>query len=915
MSDPLSRLNAALSDRYAIGARLGEGGMATVYLADDLKHDRKVAIKVLRPELAAVIGGERFVAEIKTTAGLQHPHILPLFDSGEADGFLYYVMPFVEGESLRERLDRHRQLPVEDAVRIARAVGSALHYAHERGIVHRDIKPGNILLHAGEPVVADFGIALAISAAGGGRLTETGMSVGTPHYMSPEQASADRDIDARSDTYALACVLYEMLAGDPPHTGPSAQAILVRILTETPRDLTDVRRSVPNHVRDAVIKGLEKLPADRFATAKDFADALADSSFRYRPVVADAPRKAPATTSEGAWRRPSVWAIPAAAIVGLGAGALLTSGDGPPRSDAPATRLELGLEVLTLQRPEVIHVSPDGDQFAFVGDRGVEDGIYTRAADEVEFRHMEGTEDASFMAFSPDGDWIAFVADDGSIKRIPASGGSSRVILPRDPEGRAPLFVTWGADDYLLYVGFGQQPGVVARVPASGGEVEVLMEGQGDLMHSPQMLPDGRTLMVSATGTQDVLLHDTEADSTWTLLSATASATLLPTGELIYVDTRGGMWAAPFDLERRDFSAEPVPVLTGVLLSGGVVPSFSVSRTGTLTYLKTSDESAGPGGMQSLRVFSFQGGSEEIPIAGRRYRNVRWSPDGRSVAFAGLEPGQPTGRSSIYTYNVELRTATRRLTDEGTQAFPVWSPDGGRIAYLDAQSLVGPDGTGMGPLASGDLSMVDAGGGTPEPLVQQEGQDVPYHWTSDGRVVFTGGPDAGSSNLLLAAVDRPGEVGTYLDIDGDLGSVVVSPDRRWAAFLSSEAPGVNNELVVRSFPEPGTPIQVSEGGGDRPRWSRTGDRLFYWKTEGDLDSLMMASVQTRPTFRVLSTELVLSGDFEEATWDLHPDGDRMVVAVSEGAATGEGAATVEPPVPLAVVNWFTELRAALGNED
>jgi Tol biopolymer transport system component len=591
------------------------------------------------------------------------------------------------------------------------------------------------------------------------------------------------------------------------------------------------------------------------------------------------------------------------------------SGEDPSPSPAPATRLEFGLEGLAIQRPEVIHVSPDGDQFAFVGDRGAEDGIYTRAADEMAFRHLAGTEDASFMAFSPDGEWIAFVADDGSIKRIPASGGSSRVILPRDPEGRAPLFITWGVDDHLLYIGFGQQPGGVARVPAAGGEVEVLMEGAGDLMHSPQMLPDGKTLMVSTAGTQEVVLHDTEADSTWTLLSEAASATLLPTGEMIYVDMRGGMWAAPFDVKTRALAAEPVPVLTGVLLSGGVAPAFSVSRTGTLTYLKTSDESAGAGGMQSLRVISFQGGSTDIPITGRRYRNVRWSPDGRSVAFAGLEPGQPTGRSSIYTYNVELRTATRRLTDDGTQAFPVWSPDGGRIAFLDAQSLVGPDGTGMGPLATGDLFVVETAGGASVPLVQQEGQDVPYHWTADGYVVFTGGPDAGSSNLLLASADRPGEVDTYLDIDGDLGSVVVSPDGRWAAFLSSEAPGVNNELVVRSFPDPGTPIQVSEGGGDRPRWSASGDRLFYWKSESNLDSLMVARVQTRPTFRVLSTEFVLSGDYETGSWDLHPEGDRMVIAVPEGAASESSSAAPEPPVPLAVVNWFTELRAALGNED
>ena len=228
------RLRSALADRYELHSELGAGSMATVYLADDLKHEREVAVKVLRPELAAVIGAERFITEIKTTAALQHPHILPLFDSGEADSFLYYVMPYVEGESLRTRLDLERQLEVDEAIHITKAVASALQYAHERDVIHRDIKPENILLHAGEPVVADFGIALAISAAGAGRMTETGLSLGTPHYMSPKQAAADRDLSARSDVYSLACVLYEMLTGQPPHTGPTAQSILVRILHRGP---------------------------------------------------------------------------------------------------------------------------------------------------------------------------------------------------------------------------------------------------------------------------------------------------------------------------------------------------------------------------------------------------------------------------------------------------------------------------------------------------------------------------------------------------------------------------------------------------------------------------------------------------------------------------------------------------------
>ena len=276
----IDALNSALADRYSVEREIGQGGMATVYLAHDLKHDRKIAIKVLKPELAAVLGADRFVAEIKTTAALQHPHILPLFDSGNADGFLYYVMPFIDGETLRAKLDRETQLGVDESVKIATAVADALDYAHRHGVIHRDIKPENILLHEGRPMVADFGIALAVSAAAGGRMTETGLSLGTPHYMSPEQATAEKEISARSDIYSLASVLYEMLTGDPPHTGASVQQIIMKIITEPAAPVATLRKSVPPNVAAAIAKSLEKLPADRFETAKAFGDALNNPAFR-----------------------------------------------------------------------------------------------------------------------------------------------------------------------------------------------------------------------------------------------------------------------------------------------------------------------------------------------------------------------------------------------------------------------------------------------------------------------------------------------------------------------------------------------------------------------------------------------------------------------------------------------------------
>ncbi len=269
-----ARLITALAGRYRLERELGAGGMATVYLAHDLKHDREVALKVLRPELAAVLGAERFLQEIRISARLDHPHILTLIDSGESAGFVWYVLPYVRGESLRAKLTRERQLSIEETVRITTQVASALDYAHRQGVIHRDIKPENILLHEGEAVVADFGIALAVREAGGSRLTESGLSLGTPQYMSPEQATGDRELDARSDEYSLAAVVYEMLAGEPPHTGPTVQAVVAKLLTERPTRIRTVRDTVPEGIDAAVAKALAKTPADRFGGVAEFASVL-----------------------------------------------------------------------------------------------------------------------------------------------------------------------------------------------------------------------------------------------------------------------------------------------------------------------------------------------------------------------------------------------------------------------------------------------------------------------------------------------------------------------------------------------------------------------------------------------------------------------------------------------------------------
>ena len=346
----VDRLNAALEGRYVIERTLGEGGMATVYLADDLKHHRKVALKVLKPELAVVVGAERFLAEIKVTANLQHPHILPLHDSGEADSFLYYVMPYVRGETLRDRLDREKQLPVEEAVRIATAVGNALDHAHRHEIIHRDIKPGNILLQDGEPVVADFGIALAVGAGGGTRLTETGLSLGTPYYMSPEQATGDQVVGASTDIFALASVLFEMLVGDPPFPGSTAQAVLGKIIAGPAASATEQRPAVPANVDAALRRALEKLPADRFPSAQDFVRALGDEHFRYGEPVG-----AGAAVGSSPWNRLT------GAFAALAAGLALMLGWSQLRPEPPAPVARYSLARDQGQVPnEWLSLSPDG---------------------------------------------------------------------------------------------------------------------------------------------------------------------------------------------------------------------------------------------------------------------------------------------------------------------------------------------------------------------------------------------------------------------------------------------------------------------------------------------------------------------------------------------------------------------------
>ena len=573
MSDMVERLNAALEGRYAIQRDLGEGGMATVFLAKDLKHNRNVALKVLKPELAAVVGAERFLAEIQVTANLQHPHILPLFDSGEAGSFLFYVMPFVEGETLRDRIDREHQLPVDDAVRIATNVSEALDYAHRQGVIHRDIKPANVLLQDGKPVISDFGIALAVGAAGGGRLTETGLSVGTPHYMSPEQATGDLSVGAATDIYALGAVLYEMLVGDPPYVGSTAQAILGKIIAGKLASATEERASVPENVDAAIRKALEKLPADRFTAAQDFAKALDDPGFRHGEEAAVG-----VTLGRGQWTGLAVATTGLALVLAVALGWSLLRPESPQPEPVPLRADLTGFDV-RLGGGVGFAISHDG---SLIVARSQSSGpnLFIRRADEIEFREIPGTEDAFYPTFSPDGEWLAFRAfrqGVNEIMRVQTSGGP---VLPV-ASGSQPH---WGLEDMIVFLGV---DGLYSVSPAGGEPTLRLSNGDSLLAGRPFLLPNGEAVVFEEgvdAETKRLMMVELESGSVTDLGITGNDPQYVPTGHLVFGHASQALMAVPFDLTSHEVMGEPFTVLTDVRVNTGGATQFVVSETGTALY-------------------------------------------------------------------------------------------------------------------------------------------------------------------------------------------------------------------------------------------------------------------------------------------------------------------------------------------
>ena len=673
MTDALGKLTLALADRYVIERELGAGGMATVYLARDLKHDREVAVKVLRPELAAVLGADRFVVEIKTTAALQHPHILPLFDSGEADGFLYYVMPYVEGETLRTKLDRERQLGIEEAVKITTEVADALDYAHRHGVIHRDIKPENILLHDGRPMVADFGIALAVSAAAGGRMTETGMSLGTPHYMSPEQATAEKEISGRSDIYSLASVLYEMLAGQPPHVGGSAQQIIMKIITEEAQPVTSLRKSVPPNVAQAVGKALERLPADRFESAKAFTEALRDPVFRHGEEATEGSR---APRARRRTRDPVFVAVAAVALVAV-AGALWGwRRAGAAGAAAPAVydvalpdSAAMDFAGITPSTPygsplRGLSLSPDGSLAVYVSKQGNSTMLWRRSLRDTSAVPIQGSEGASSPRVSPDGSRLAFVAH-ANLMTVPMTDGQPRAIADLDGD---PFTLDWISSTTLMVV---DQGGLrLRRIDADAGTIE---SRPAPVCFDGRWIPSERQVLCNARGVGLVIAPAT--GNLWALKTLTAGgrpssplagwAMRLVGGRyLVYQSPQGELRAAPYDRSTHTVGRS-ASLLTGIRVSGVGSSEYDVSPAGMLVFAPGGNAHIG-----RLVELSPGGALKPLPLPPDAYQRWDMSRDGRWLAAVVGGPGY-----------YELRIVSL----SGEQSF-VWL----RASYVD-QPLWGSD--------------------------------------------------------------------------------------------------------------------------------------------------------------------------------------------------------------------------------
>ncbi len=793
------RLNDALAGRYVIMRQLGAGGMATVYLAQDIKHDREVAIKVLHPELAAALGGDRFLTEIKTTARLQHPHILPLLDSGDAGGLLFYVMPFVAGETLRDRLERERQLPIDDAVRIAGEIADALGAAHAQGIIHRDVKPENILLQGGHALVADFGIALAVQQAGGARMTQTGLSLGTPQYMSPEQALGEKTIDARADIYALGAVTYEMLAGEPPFTGPSVQAIIARVMSEEPRGLASQRKSIPPGVEYAVMRALEKLPADRIGTTAEFVAAMRS----------DAPLTSMRSAAIPVQRRR---ARTNAALIALTVASIALATWALTRpSHAPASAMFDAAfpdsEPLTLAMSSGgtgfgaaknnFAIAPDEQFIVYTAQHNDSTTLWYRSLVDASAHAIPGTGGGNAPRISPDGSRLAFVAGNRTLV-VPITGGEPRLLM----EGVPPASLLWVSNARLMALdndGFNlawldPEVGVVEKVPLPSKARCVVVQAIIDAGQLVCGFNEAASIVDLKTGAVWPLRLRASDGSVGAAVSGTAFRLI---GEyMVYAAFDGSLRAARYD-HVAHLIDRPVSLGISVVRDPVGVAHLDVSANGTLGFVPASAEAGG------RMVVLHEGGTPApLPIERAVFNRFDLSRDRRNLAAVVTTPDGEELR--IYDLRNGRQQTWLRAASIGA---PLWSPSGDRMLVR----VVNGDRGAFVMGSPGTSSALDT--------LMQSDRVAPVldavDFFSDTLVLVR------NSSFGAYRIDpskRPLRVDT---LSNDAIFTVLSPDAKHLAWHSD----VTNQLVVGSFPPAGK-RQVIAAGGVEPMWLSNTELLY-----------------------------------------------------------------------------------------
>ena len=859
---PPQPLQDSLGDRYTLDRELGRGGMATVYLAEDVRHRRRVALKVLHPELSAVLGPERFLKEIELTANLQHPHILALFDSGSAAGQLFYVMPFIEGETLRTRLERETQLPVDDALRIAREVADALAYAHERGVIHRDIKPENILLQSGHALVADFGIALAVQQAGGQRMTQTGLSLGTPQYMAPEQAMGDKTVDQRADIYALAAVIYEMLTGEPPHTGPSAQAIVAKVLTEPVRPARSLRAAVPQHVDDALHVALEKLPADRFSSVQEFSEALRGGTSTRTPV-ARAASGAPRTAGQ---RRGLVGGAITLAAMALGLGWVLGSARPTAEAAVPPLSVPLALPLAseTGTGGLAMAISPDGTLLALPGSDSL-------GGSQVVAHGLAGQRDVILgdgfpLEFSPNGRLLAFVGSDG-IRIVPAAGGTSTAVsaLTGFARGRG---LTWPDDSTVVFAGSGAggllrtRIGRPARDSLPGTFQDSLSYGNPVAVTADLFLvARGATFASGEIGTYSI------SSAAFRPLGIRGrSVTYIDTGIVLFLSD-GTLWGLEVNPKTMGPRGGPRAVVDGQL--GGRVVSFAASRAGVLVVRRSSGALARHLVVRDRATAAVR----EVRPDRLLYRSVRFSPDGNRLLYSVALRASIGGD----LYVTDIRDGnTVRITSDSSYLAPEWTRDGHRIVSAtirrqlnDRSYLVALDATG---------------GGVPDTLLSRPNGIYEIEVAPGGQRLLWR-EDAGPYNrdILSAAPHRGDSTRPERATRFDERGIALSPDGRWYLYTSNETN--RSEVYLSRLGGDGARWPVSNSGGAEPRWSRNGE-VFYRTA----DSVYTTRITLGPAPRIEPPHALFADHSYyiglESVWDVAPDGKHFVfVKTEEGSAT------------------------------